>query len=316
MRPGLVLLLGLFGCAKTPAPVAAEAPVEAAVVERYGAPWTHALHADHALVGRIWDVRAGAFATPAAVDQALAAADWRFLGEKHDNADHHRLQAERIAALKPTGVVFEHLDDADPIGAPATPADLATAVGWADSGWPEFAMYEPVFAATMTAGAAILPGHPTNDQLRSVSRGGYEALGDAVTGLPLDRPLDDAGTASLTQEIIDAHCGHANEQMVASMIRLQRMKDAWMARAMTRHGQGVVLVAGGGHTRADRGVPHYLDGTSVVVAFREVSVDELDPAAYADEGADFVWFTPRVDDTDPCEEFRKSLEAMGKPAAE
>lgn len=312
-----LLLVGLVACQKAPAPVAADAPVAVAAPERFGAPWTHTLHADHDLVGRIWDVDAKAFVTPGDVDGRLAAADWRFLGEKHDNADHHRLQAERITALKPAGVVFEHLDDGDAIGTPATPSDLAASVGWADSGWPEFAIYEPVFAATMASGAAILAGHPTNDQLRSVSRaGGYDVLGDAATGLPLHRELDEAGKASLSQEIVDAHCGHANEQMVASMIRLQRMKDAWMARAMTRQGKGAVLVAGGGHTRADRGVPHYLDGTSAVVLFREVDADTPDPAAYDDEGADFLWFTPRVDDADPCEEFRKSLEAMGKPAAE
>ena len=139
---------------------------------------------------------------------------------------------------------------------------------------------------------------------------GLSALGDAAEGLPLDRELSPAQRASLSDEIVDAHCGHASPSTVEVMIAMQRLKDAWMARALSRAGSGVVLVAGNGHTRADRGVPHYLDGTSVTVSFREVADGETDPAAY-DEPADFVWFTPRVDDVDPCERFKASLQDMG-----
>jgi hypothetical protein len=41
------------------------------------------------------------------------------------------------------------------------------------------------------------------------------------------------------------------------------------------------------------------------VSFQEVRHGETDVSAYADDTApfDFVWFTPRASDADPCAEF-------------
>ena len=55
--------------------------------------WTTTLSAEHPLAGRIWSSDASAFVPVASLVQALSAADLAYLGEKHDNADHHRLQA-------------------------------------------------------------------------------------------------------------------------------------------------------------------------------------------------------------------------------
>jgi hypothetical protein len=82
-----------------------------------------------------------------------------------------------------------------------------------------------------------------------------------------------------------------------------------MAEAMLANGgaDGAALVAGNGHVRSDRGVPEYLrraGATSVSLSFVEVRKGEVDPAAYAaDQPADFVMFTPRLDDDDPCAKF-------------
>jgi len=84
----------------------------------------------------------------------------------------------------------------------------------------------------------------------------------------------------------------------------------------TERPDGAVLIAGDGHVRLDRGVPMVLRlkgaGSKVAsVAFLEVSKGVTDPQAYAKHffadslPFDFVWFTPRIDDSDPCEEFKK-----------
>ena len=59
-----------------------------------------------------------------------------------------------------------------------------------------------------------------------------------------DRELSEDQRADLSAEVVEAHCGHADEHTVKMMIGLQVLKDAWMARALTRHGKGAVLVAG------------------------------------------------------------------------
>ena len=61
------------------------------------------LERDHPLVGRNWDTRAQAFVTRDALIQRAAGARLVLLGEIHDNADHHRLQAEVLAALLKAG---------------------------------------------------------------------------------------------------------------------------------------------------------------------------------------------------------------------
>jgi uncharacterized iron-regulated protein len=300
--------LMLAACARTPV----ESVVDAEVVTP-GAPWSHLLRADHPLVGLIWSVQAGAFVPEEVLLGALREADWRLLGEKHDNADHHRLQARMIAALGPPAVAFEQLDDGDAIGTPTDAAALAEAVAWEESGWPDFAIYAPVFAATLGAGARVLPAHPTREQLMGAGRGGIEVLGEAAKGLRLDVRLPEGEEAELEAEIVASHCGHADERTVEMMLGMQRLKDAWMARALERAGRGAVLVAGTGHTRRDRGVPIYLDGSVVTVTLREVEQGVEEVAGYEEIGeeTDFVWFTPRVDEVDPCERYREALEGMG-----
>ena len=89
-----------------------------------------------------------------------------------------------------------------------------------------------------------------------------------------------------------------------------------MARAMTTAlssgaATDAVLIAGTGHTRRDRGVPrdlatHDANRPIVSVAFVEVERELKEPKAYAarwharELPFDFVWFTPRATDEDPC----------------
>ncbi|NJO33923.1 MAG: hypothetical protein HC869_13060 [Rhodospirillales bacterium] len=55
------------------------------------------------------------------------------------------------------------------------------------------------------------------------------------------------------------------------------------------------------------------------MAFLEVEARERTADAYASQFGDgplpfhFVWFTPRVDDEDPCEKFKSQFERMKKP---
>ena len=114
--------------------------------------------------------------------------------------------------------------------------------------------------------------------------------------------------------------------MIESMVRAQWARDAHMANviaAVETTDTGIVLIAGTGHARLDRGVPHHLARTqperrAAAVAFLEVAPGKLTPDDYAAVfGAarlpfDFIWFTPRIDDRDPCERFRESLESMTK----
>jgi len=80
---------------------------------------------------------------------------------------------------------------------------------------------------------------------------------------------------------------------------------------------GAVLITGVGHARRDRGVPAHLarhipDAKIASLAFLEVDPAATKPADYAARFGgeplpfDYVWFTPKIDDADPCEKFKQA----------
>ena len=299
-----------------------------------GGPWESAVQRGHPLLGSIWDVRAARFVDERTLVDGLGHGRFVLLGEKHDNADHHRLQARLVRALIATGrrpaVLFEMLDaDQAPALArylashPADAAGLDEAVGWKRSGWPDWSFYRPIAEAALGAGLPILAANLSRATTRSLARDGLAALDPREAArLGLDRPLASSTEAQMAAEIREAHCGTASEAMIGKMVLVQRARDAQMGERMVEaaRGDGAVLIAGFGHVRSDRGVPAHLGwqvpGASVVsVAFLEVIAGEVKPGAYAAAFErrvlpfDYVWFTPRVDDIDPCEKFKEDLRA-------
>jgi uncharacterized iron-regulated protein len=290
------------------------------------APWQAPLEREHPLTGRIWDVRAARFVSADTVVARLAGARYVLLGEKHDNPDHHAVQAAIVRALLAGGrrpaIAFEMLtaDQAPALArhlatAPRDAAGLADAVNWRRSGWPDFAYYQPIVQAALDAGVPIVAANLAPATVRSVARGEPGAVpSDLSARYALDQPLAPPAQARLTAEIRDAHCGHLPAARVESMVLAQRTRDAALSESLVRADtDGAVLIAGVGHTRADHGVPLYLaardpKATVVVVAPLEVRDTLTRPEDYATlfAGAlpfDFVWFTPRMDYSDPCAQF-------------
>jgi uncharacterized iron-regulated protein len=300
-----------------------------------GEPWQAPRRQDHPLVGRIWDVAAGGFIDSTALVDRLARGQFVLLGEKHDNPDHHRLQAwllrGLIAAGRHPAVGFEMftVDDAPAIARQlaAQPTDaggLAEAVNWQRSGWPDWAMYQPIAEAALEAKLPIIATNLAPVTARALGRSGAAALDAAfVARYGLERPLAPPTQAAMAEEIRGAHCGYASEMQVNAMLLVQRARDAQMAESLAAAGQqdGAVLIAGAGHVRRDYGVPVYLasrtpEASVISVAFLEVGQDRLEPMAYAAWVGrptlpfEYIWFTPRVDDDDPCAAFEEQLKKL------
>lgn len=287
--------------------------------------WVSTLHREHPLVGRLWDVRAGTFLDEAHVEAALSRADLVLLGETHDNPDHHLLESRIVRALVAAGrrpaVAFEMLDtqqqaavDAALAGASPSADAVAEAVGWARSGWPDFSLYRPVFAAAIDAGLPVVAANLARPRAREVASRGMSALSPRVREI-LERagtPSDEA-MRSLREEMKEVHCGELPESMLDPLVLMQRARDAQLAERVlgAADARGTVLVAGAGHVRTDRGVPMYLAREAparrtLAVAFLEVSSGRDAPSDYADEFGsgplpfDYVAFTPATEREDPC----------------
>jgi len=294
--------------------------------------WQSPYGQSHALTGRIWDVSAAGLIDRPTLLARLARADFVLLGEKHDNPDHHRLQAEAVRGLVALGrrpaVGFEMFTvaDADAIAkhlalAPNDAAGLGPAVNWHTSGWPDWAMYQPIAEAVLAAKLPILATNLPLSSARTMSRGGLPLEPSVRRDLGLDRPLSEAMFARMSADIRKSHCGYGSAASIHAMLEVQRARDAQMARSLIAGATaaGAILIAGAGHVRSDYGIPAYLTAKApgkrvISIAFVEVDDQQGQPKKYlladAEMGApfDYLWFTPRIDDEDACEKFKSQLE--------
>lgn len=291
--------------------------------------WASTLHREHPLAGRIWDVKGHRFVDEAELLRALVAARFVVLGERHDQGDHHQLQARLVRALasgRKPALAFEMLDveqqpavDASLARAPEDAEALARAVRWEDSGWPAFSLYRPVFSAGLERGLPIIAANLPRTQVRELVKRGPEALPPALRErLELDTPLPEDLARRMREEQDQAHCGHLPQAMLGPMVEAQRARDAHLADRLLAadRGDGGVLITGNGHARTDRGAPAHLarraPGRQVLsVGLLEVSPESPAPADYAASYSvsalpfDYVWFTPAQPQEDPCAPLRE-----------
>ena len=243
-----------------------------------------------------------------ALADRLARADFVLLGEVHDSAEAHRLQARLLQGLLARGLrptlVMEQL------GRDQRPEDAAARRrAMRQGGWP-VAGYEPLLRVAEQAGLEIVGGNLTGRQLRQ-----GDAVPQKVRALAAAHPLSPPARARLARDIGRAHCGMADAQTVQTLVRLQALRDATLAETMLSVPRPVVLVAGNGHTRRDYGVPRLLQGQGRVLGVglveREPGHDRLSEAQAVRAGAwDFVIPIAPVHDTDPCVRFRKQLQRL------
>jgi uncharacterized iron-regulated protein len=301
--------------------------------------WQAPLGREHPLAGRIWDTRARRFVAIEPLVAELARARYVLLGERHDNPDHHRVQATLVRALVAAGrrpaVAFEMFttDDEPAIArhlaaAPRDAAGLGNAVDWKRSGWPDWAYYQPIAQAALDAGLPVVAANIPQATARALARGQRAALPDGIAArYGLDQPMPGGAQAALSAEIHRAHCGQVPATRLEGMVLAQRARDAMLAeRMVTAERDGAVLIAGTGHVRGDRGVPLYLrarvpDASIATVGPLEVREGWTRPDQYEaafDDGRipfDWIWFTPRMGNGDPCERFRLPRAGQLPPAA-
>jgi uncharacterized iron-regulated protein len=297
-------------------------PEEATSTPDFG-PWTATLHAEHPLIGVAWSPADNRALTRAEVEERLAGARFVLLGETHDHPDHHRLQGELISSLigddKGPAVAYEMLDpdrQADIDGFSGTVDAFAELVDWANSGWPEWALYRPAFAPVIEAKLPILAAQFTRNQSKRFSTEGLAMLDPAtVERYELGSPLAPEFHTPLLDEMFFSHCEMVPREELGGMVEIQRVRDALMADAMLRGAEArgqVVLVAGTGHTR-DIGVPRLLQMTGAApaqiasVGFVAVDPERLEAGAYGDDHNILV-FTPGIEREDPCAGMRAAAQ--------
>jgi len=294
---------------------------------------------DHPLAGRIFDVARGREIEEAELLAGLAGARFVLLGESHENADHHRLQARVIRELAARGaeaaIAFEMLradqqpalDQVRASEAPTAEA-LRAATRWDEGGWPDFALYAPVFEASLAAGLPLVAADLASDERKQLASS--EPVPAALSArFGLDEPLPHEVQRALEHDLLASHCGMLPASVLGRLVRVQLGRDAALAQALVAApgsapdaaGKPAVLLAGAEHVRRDRGAPRALARLAPGAELRSLAFLEVDDArrdASADLEArygeqpvfDYVWYTPRASDEDYCERMKRPAPAQ------
>ncbi len=154
-------------------PGVADGPHVDVAIAELAAAW-RAKQPEHPLLGRSWnhsggaelhDLRTGRWMGSRSA--TITAMGISLVGEVHDNAEHHKIQAAGIDG-ETRSVVFEQLrTDQQPaidsfMALPKesrTPDAFLKAVDWDKSGWAKYD-YKPLFQAVIAAGLPIYGGDP------------------------------------------------------------------------------------------------------------------------------------------------------------
>lgn len=305
--------------------------------------WREQVLLEHPLVGKIWDARSEQFVGESSLLSELGKTEYLLLGEKHDNKDHHRLQAFLLGYLGEKGKLGsvslemfcgedkERLEVVNNLPGIDEERVLSLLKKNYEQGF-ELDDYREVFEEAFRAKAVLRPANLSRKEVKHIVHKGtldaiFSSQEQAQLQLVQDLPL--ALRSALKKEIKEAHCGYASKELIDKMLNIQRAKDAVMADSMlVSEMSGVkALIAGGGHVRNDYGVPLCLNRRGVnqgvlSIAFIEVEEEKENPKEYYQQVAghalpyDILWFTPRRELVDYCTKFKSQLLRMGSTEKE
>lgn len=288
---------------------------------------------DHPLAYKIWDVKRQQYIDQDALLKQALDSEYLLLGETHDNTYHHQHQAwilDNLAAStkgKNSAVTFEMIDNSQYTKLKdvslKSSEQLISLLNTEPAGWEYEKYYLPVFNAVIKAGFPVYAGSMGRTEFMDILRRGEDNLPPHLKQTIDAGPLSEEQLKMMRHEIESSHCGMIHDKMVETMLLGQKVRDASMSQSLVSNKSPttstMVLVAGSGHVRKDRGVPHYLriDSASAkitTIAWLEVTPEATrieDYANYWGAGElpfDYVWFTPMADRPDPCEEMKKYME--------
>jgi uncharacterized iron-regulated protein len=235
-----------------------------------------------------------------------------YIGELHDNAQHHLIQARILEAILATGsrpaLAFEMIPESSQAALEAAMrsdagrAEVDRQLGWSALGWPDFAMYWPLFELARKHGLPVVGTDLDPGLARRIGRNGLRAAGDDPARLRSALPDDLARDRGIVQRLEAAHCGQISQD------RANRMLESWYARNVVmarRVGGGlalapqVVVIMGRGHG-SPGGVPEQLAALRPGTRQLMVGLYEGQADGPTEPMSDVVWVTAKRPRPDPC----------------
>jgi len=277
--------------------------------------------------GEIVDLhQARALEFPSFVD-LVAPNDLVFVGEVHDNAEHHLIQVQILQALMaccgPVDVAMEFFrTPQQPVldrytAGEMTESEFLEAVDWdANWGFP-FHLYRPLLSLAREHGSRVLALNVPLELVRKVARVGLEGLTQEERGrLPVQIDLTNEAHREYVREAYLMHrrAGIPNFQF---FYEAQCVYEEVMAESLARyfeeagrHHRKVVAFAGNGHLEYRFGIPNRVSSRVPVAAATVLPYPLAGETSIPSEIADFVWLTA------PCRSMPSFIPRMETEAEE
>lgn len=283
--------------------------------------WQSEYYRDHNLVGKIWDTENKLWLTGQQLQLQLRQYDYILLGEVHENADHHILQARLLESLSESNskpaVVMEMLEKESWANQPITWSDYVEAINQAkllNEGW-SWDLYAPIFQVIAKHKLELFAGNISSEALHAkIKKSGNIESKKVINKYSVTQNA----LENLKHDIVESHCGYADPEFVNFMVQAQLQRDYVLTTSLINIQAPVVLIAGAGHVRNNYAVPMQLMNKFTRISYISISFIQVNPSSYKPEeyvdsispDFDILYFTPSYTDQDPCVKYSKQLQRM------
>jgi uncharacterized iron-regulated protein len=255
--------------------------------------------------GQILDLASGKVIAFEELIAHISSKELIFVGEAHDNPDHHLIQVQilqAVANLSPSlnlGMEFFQKQQQPIVDryiqGESTEKEFLAAVEWKKTWGFDYHFYRPLMQLARERGYRVLAINAPNDMVRKVARTGLKALEPSERDqLPKAIDLTQARHRAFLQEIYNEHSPHGLKDF-EFFYEAQCVWEETMAYNLSEHlksGEGrLIAFTGNGHIVNKFGVP---DRTvrRVPVSMVTVMPYPLNGKETIDRGiADYLWFT-------------------------
>jgi len=245
---------------------------------------------------QIRDLHSGEILTPEQLLARLAVQPRVIVGEKHDIATHHQIEAwlvENLPTQRPQGsVLMEMLTPSQQPAVdnvksllqtqPDTPAArVAQLIHWQKS-W-DWSMYGEVVMPALKAPYPLLSANLDRSEIMAFYQNPTFPAGENSANPQVRKAIADTIRTS-HQQNIEAEQLHA-------MLAIQQQRDHRMAERLLAAPQPALLIVGGYHAKRNVGVPVQVKDLQPQASVTVLMLAEQ--GTYVDkQQADYVWITP------------------------
>ncbi|MFH1122891.1 MAG: ChaN family lipoprotein, partial [Pseudomonadota bacterium] len=238
--------------------------------------------------------------------ERIAPKDLIFVGEVHDNPEHHLIQVQILQALiaspGPLVIAMEFFQQGHQVAldrylrGEITEAEFLRDVNWNESWGYDYLLYRPLLLMAKEKGIKVLALNAPAAIVKKVAREGLKGLDlDERDQLPLDIDLTVEAHRAYLLNIYRRH-PHEDLKDFEYFYEAQCVWEETMARNLSKYqretGERLVVFAGSGHIIHKFGIPDRTIRRSPAALVTIMPYPIGKKEAFERETADYVWLTP------------------------